>query len=167
MQNGSSLMVLGQHGQQHSPLEGRRSPSHFRPNASQPTGPPSSSSLSSQQQHSLVSSGPGSTGSGSESSGRGSMEPPLQATAQSRQQQRCGRPGCGNLVGWGSTSDFCSNECVVGQCREVYSSWSSSSSGAAAHNKGGQQTATSQQASGQQQQQQRQQSYQAAPQPVK
>lgn len=41
----------------------------------------------------------------------------------------CGRPGCTNPVqrspdGW--QSDFCSNECVVGQCREVYTSWSSS-----------------------------------------
>ena len=42
----------------------------------------------------------------------------------------CGRPGCQNQVhrsqeGW--QSDFCSNECVVGQCREVYTSWSSGS----------------------------------------
>ena len=42
----------------------------------------------------------------------------------------CNRPGCQNQVqrgpdGW--TNDFCSNECVVGQCREVYTSWSSGS----------------------------------------
>ena len=44
----------------------------------------------------------------------------------------CGRPGCQNQVqrapdGW--QSDFCSNECVVGQCREVYTTWSSTSGG--------------------------------------
>ena len=44
--------------------------------------------------------------------------------------KQCGRPGCNNLVqrspeGW--TEEFCSNECVVGQCKEVYTSWSSGS----------------------------------------
>ena len=44
--------------------------------------------------------------------------------------KQCGRPGCTNLVqrspeGW--TEEFCSNECVVGQCKEVYTSWSSGS----------------------------------------
>ncbi len=46
-------------------------------------------------------------------------------------QKVCGRPGCNNPVqrnadGW--ISEFCSNECVVGQCQEVYTSWTSRSS---------------------------------------
>ena len=41
----------------------------------------------------------------------------------------CGRPGCNNPVQRNAEgqSDFCSSECVVGQCREVYSSWTSNS----------------------------------------
>lgn len=38
----------------------------------------------------------------------------------------CGRPGCGrpvNKAADGTESTYCSSECVVGQCREVYSSW--------------------------------------------
>ena len=54
---------------------------------------------------------------------------PSSASAASHGKQ-CGRPGCTNLVqrspdGW--TEEFCSNECVVGQCKEVYTSWSSGS----------------------------------------
>ena len=50
----------------------------------------------------------------------------------------CGRPGCNNPVnrspeGW--SSDFCSNECVVGQCKDVYTSWSSN--GTPSVNRGG------------------------------
>jgi len=40
---------------------------------------------------------------------------------------QCGRPGCHNPVtkaSDGTESTYCSSECVVGQCREVYSSWS-------------------------------------------
>ena len=40
---------------------------------------------------------------------------------------QCGRPGCHNPVTKatdGTESTYCSSECVVGQCREVYSSWS-------------------------------------------
>lgn len=41
---------------------------------------------------------------------------------------QCGRPGCHNPVtkaSDGTESTYCSSECVVGQCREVYTSWSS------------------------------------------
>merc|ERR1712203_1348393 len=41
---------------------------------------------------------------------------------------QCGRPGCQNPVtkaSDGTESTYCSSECVVGQCREVYTSWSS------------------------------------------
>ena len=58
----------------------------------------------------------------------------------------CGRPGCGRPVTKacdGTASTYCSSECVVGQCREVYSSW----------------------AGGPQQQQQQQQQQQVAAQP--
>ena len=39
---------------------------------------------------------------------------------------KCGRPGCPNPVNTaadGTESTYCSSECVVGQCREVYTSW--------------------------------------------
>jgi hypothetical protein len=45
---------------------------------------------------------------------------------------RCGRPGCPNPVNKaadGTESTYCSSECVVGQCREVYTSWATGSSG--------------------------------------
>lgn len=45
---------------------------------------------------------------------------------------QCGRPGCGRPVskaGDGTESTYCSSECVVGQCREVYSSWATGSGG--------------------------------------
>ena len=44
---------------------------------------------------------------------------------------RCGRPGCPNPVNKaadGTESTYCSSECVVGQCREVYTSWATSGS---------------------------------------
>lgn len=42
-----------------------------------------------------------------------------------RTRGECGRPGCSNLVTPAEAVDgsFCSSECVVGQCREVYTSW--------------------------------------------
>ena len=54
--------------------------------------------------------------------------------------KQCGRPGCTNLVqrspeGW--TEEFCSNECVVGQCKEVYTSWSSGSNPGGNNGNGG------------------------------
>ena len=55
--------------------------------------------------------------------------PTSSSSAQAQPPKVCGRPGCQNQVqrapdAW--QSDFCSNECVVGQCREVYTTWSSS-----------------------------------------
>nr|XP_040567766.1 TOX high mobility group box family member 2-like [Lepeophtheirus salmonis] len=48
-----------------------------------------------------------------------------------RRPLSCARPGCNNPISsneaWSSNSEFCSNECVVGQCRDVYSSWSGAS----------------------------------------
>lgn len=55
-------------------------------------------------------------------------------TSSNRTIIRCARPGCTNPIqqrsGWGDNSEFCSNECVVGQCREVYTSWSSNANNA-------------------------------------
>jgi hypothetical protein len=48
---------------------------------------------------------------------------------------RCGRPGCPNPVNKaadGTESTYCSSECVVGQCREVYTSWATGSGGSSA-----------------------------------
>jgi len=36
---------------------------------------------------------------------------------------KCGRPGCRNFTP--GQTEFCSSECVVGECKDVYSSWSS------------------------------------------
>ena len=44
--------------------------------------------------------------------------------------RRCGRPSCGSVNPTTGGAEFCSSECVVGQCREVYTNWS----GAAATN---------------------------------
>ena len=52
------------------------------------------------------------------------LVPPGEGTGQ------CGRPGCGrpvNKAADGTSSTYCSSECVVGQCREVYSSWANQS----------------------------------------
>jgi len=49
---------------------------------------------------------------------------------QPRVPGQCGRPGCQNQVtkaADGTESTYCSSECVVGQCREVYQGWASSS----------------------------------------
>jgi hypothetical protein len=56
---------------------------------------------------------------------------------------KCGRPGCLNPVNKatdGTESTYCSSECVVGQCREVYTSWATtgSSSSPATGSGGGQ-----------------------------
>ena len=94
-----------------------------------PMHPPQASPLDSQGGHSPTSSNtsqtpqttPTSVNSGSGQNPNNSRDVP----------KICGRPGCNNPVqrspdGW--QSDFCSNECVVGQCKEVYTNWSSSSS---------------------------------------
>ena len=80
-----------------------------------------------------------------------SPKPP--ATAGASGKTVCSRPGCGNPVnrsssgheGW--SSEYCSNECVVGQCKDVYSNWSSSGPGGTnrpspAHPNGSQQPPT-------------------------
>jgi hypothetical protein len=36
---------------------------------------------------------------------------------------KCGRPGCPHFQP--GHAEFCSSECVVGECKEVFSSWSS------------------------------------------
>ena len=50
------------------------------------------------------------------------------SAAPSAPQPTCRRPGCSNPVPrplpGGEPLEYCSNECVVGQCKEVYSSWS-------------------------------------------
>ena len=73
-----------------------------------------------------------SQGGHSPTSSNTSQTPQTTPTSSSQAQppKTCGRPGCQNQVqrapdGW--QSDFCSNECVVGQCREVYTTWSSTS----------------------------------------
>ena len=60
-----------------------------------------------------------------------STHSPKTSSLGSSSTKLCGRPGCTNTVqrtpeGW--SSEFCSNECVVGQCKEVYTSWSSTGS---------------------------------------
>ena len=53
--------------------------------------------------------------------------------ADRNHNQLCGRPGCGrpvNKAADGTESTYCSSECVVGQCREVYSSWAGGANGA-------------------------------------
>ena len=45
---------------------------------------------------------------------------------QQQQQQyssKCGRAGCRNYIA--GHGDYCSSECVVGECKEVYDTWSS------------------------------------------
>ena len=44
------------------------------------------------------------------------------------ESRRCGRPSCGSVTPSGR-AEFCSSECVVGQCREVYTNWSGGSNG--------------------------------------
>ena len=44
------------------------------------------------------------------------------------ESRRCGRPSCGSVSPSGR-AEFCSSECVVGQCREVYTNWSGGSNG--------------------------------------
>ena len=90
-----------------------------------PMHPPQASPLDSQGGHSPTSSNTSQTPQTTPTSSSGNNP------NNSRDVPKiCGRPGCNNPVprspdGW--QSEFCSNECVVGQCREVYTTWSSSS----------------------------------------
>lgn len=114
MQNG---MIQGQGQPPHSAAQ---APMHHHNSMHHP---PQASPLDSQGGHSPTSSNTSQTPQTtptSVSSGGNSRDVP----------KICGRPGCTNPVqrspdGW--QSDFCSNECVVGQCRDVYTTWSSSS----------------------------------------
>lgn len=86
--------------------------------------PPQASPLDSQGGHSPTSSNASQTPQTTPTSSSGHTPSGSKEAAKI-----CARPGCTNPVqrtpeGW--PSDFCSNECVVGQCREVYTSWSSS-----------------------------------------
>ena len=91
--------------------------------------PPQASPLDSQGGHSPTSSNTSQTPQTTPTSSSGHTPNP----APNRDVPKiCGRPGCNNPVqrgpdGW--QNDFCSNECVVGQCRDVYSSWSSTTQG--------------------------------------
>ena len=102
-----------------------------------PMHPPQASPLDSQGGHSPTSSNTSQTPQTTPTSVSGSGQNPN----NSRDVPKiCGRPGCNNPVqrspdGW--QSDFCSNECVVGQCKEVYTNWSSSSSTGAGPHPGG------------------------------
>ncbi len=93
--------------------------------------PPQASPLDSQGGHSPTSSNTSQTPQTTPTSSSGGGGGPGAATNSREVPKICGRPGCNNPVqrspdGW--QSDFCSNECVVGQCREVYSSWSAAGS---------------------------------------
>ena len=136
-------MMSGPPGQGGHP-QGPPAQMHGGPHGGGPGGgppgmhPPQASPLDSQGGHSPTSSNTSQTpqttptSSGSGNNPNNSRDVP----------KICGRPGCNNPVqrspdGW--QSDFCSNECVVGQCKEVYTNWSSSSSqgGVAPSHQGG------------------------------
>ena len=134
MQNG--MMATGggmHHGNTHVGHQGHLGHHQMEPGLAQP--PQASGGGASS--HSPVSTA--STGSSSQATPT-SVPPPTSTAPKctsspsgtsvgSSGHKRCGRPGCTNPVqGW-TNSEFCSNECVVGQCREVYTHWSSASSG--------------------------------------
>ena len=91
--------------------------------------PPQASPLDSQGGHSPTSSNTSQTPQTTPTSSSGHTPNP----APNRDVPKiCGRPGCNNPVQRGPDgcqNDFCSNECVVGQCRDVYSSWTSTTQG--------------------------------------
>ena len=101
--------------------------------------------------HSPGGSSVGPTPSSNSSAATGPPHSPKPPATAASGKTVCSRPGCGNPVnrsssgheGW--SSEYCSNECVVGQCKDVYSNWSSSGPGGAnrpspAHPNGSQQT---------------------------
>ncbi len=121
-------MVAHQH-QQHQHHHGQPPP-HPQPSPldSQGGHSPASSSNTSQTPQTT----PTSATSGGAASVGGSANPgnPGGVPRDAGPQKVCGRPGCSNPVqrnadGW--IGEYCSNECVVGQCQEVYTSWSSRS----------------------------------------
>ena len=89
--------------------------------------PPQASPLDSQGGHSPTSSNTSQTPQTTPTSSSGHTPNP--APSNREVPKICGRPGCNNPVQRGANgwqNDFCSNECVVGQCKDVYSSWTSS-----------------------------------------
>ncbi len=127
-QQAGSNSIGGGGGPIHSPAGG--STSSGSSSGQTPLNTPTSASMSSLSPNGCVSSHVNkSSQQGTPSSG-----------AVASHGKQCGRPGCTNLVqrtpdGW--AEEFCSNECVVGQCKEVYTNWSSGSNTAGNNGNGG------------------------------
>ena len=128
MMQGSNVNNAMRGGPQVSPVENMAS-QHQQTQQHSPSSHLSSQSNASQQSQNMPGSGTGGSSDDANSNSGGTTG----TRTNSNPQARCRRPGCNNPIqrgvdGW-NNSDFCSNECVVGQCREVYSSWSAGTNG--------------------------------------
>ena len=128
MQNG---MVPQQQQQQHQqPPMHHMHPPQASPLDSQGGHSPTSSNTSQTPQTTPTSTTSGHTPNGPNGTAAGGpVSGPLGSGNNRDVPKICGRPGCNNPVQRNAEgqSDFCSSECVVGQCREVYTSWTSNS----------------------------------------